>query len=99
MPVRALKRLVVSVIGRERANRVSAPYHDWLARRRTRALLRALPASGLLVNLGCGTRPLSGWVNVDRARSPVVDVVGDLTLGLPFAAGSCSAVFAEHVIE
>ncbi len=99
MLVKTLKRLVVGVIGRERANRVSAPYHDWQARRRTRAFLASLPASGLLVNLGCGLRPLPGWVNVDCARSPLVDVVWDITRGLPFASGSCAAIFTEHVIE
>jgi predicted SAM-dependent methyltransferase len=99
MPVKTLKQLVVRVIGRERANRISGPYHDWVARRRTRRFLRGLPATGLLVNLGCGPCPLPGWVNVDRARNPRVDVVWDLAFGLPFPAASCSAIFAEHVIE
>jgi predicted SAM-dependent methyltransferase len=94
-----LRRAAANALGRERANRLSAPFHDWLARRRTRACLQALPASGLLVNLGCGYRPLRGWVNVDAARGPQVDVVWDLRQGLPFAAASCAAIFCEHVIE
>jgi predicted SAM-dependent methyltransferase len=91
--------MVVELIGRERANRVSAPYHDWIARRRTRAKLAALPANGLCVQIGCGPNPLDGWVNVDVARGPGIDVVWDLRLGLPFADESCSAIFGEHVIE
>ena len=93
------KRLVVALVGRERANRWSAPYHDWAARRKTRLALARLPARGLCVNLGCGHRPLAGFVNVDAARGPAVDVVWDLRRGLPFPPGSCSAIFCEHVIE
>ena len=98
-PLGAAKRLVVGLIGRERANRWSAPYYDWSARRRTQLALGRLPARGLCVNLGCGHRPLAGFVNVDAARGPAVDVVWDLRRGVPFRAGSCSAIFCEHVIE
>ena len=94
-----LKRAIVTAIGRERANRLSAPYHDWTARRRTRRFLSVLPSTNLQVNLGCGWRPLPHWINLDVAREPNVDVVWDLRKGLPFAADSCTAVFSEHVIE
>ncbi|MDT5271659.1 MAG: hypothetical protein QOH49_3845 [Acidobacteriota bacterium] len=94
-----LKRAVVRLIGRERANRVSEPFHAWRARRRTRRNLSALPPKDLCVNLGCGQSPLEGWVNVDIARGPRVDVVWDLRRGLPFADESCAALFGEHVIE
>lgn len=94
-----LKRAIVRLLGRERANRISAPYHDWQARRRTRKHLAALPARDLCINLGCGPVPLAGWVNVDIARGPHVDVVWDLRRGLPFADESCAVIFSEHVIE
>jgi predicted SAM-dependent methyltransferase len=94
-----LKRAIVRLLGRERANRVSAPYHDWQARRRTQERLAALPAKGLCINLGCGPAPLDGWVNVDIARSAHVDLVWDLRRGLPFADESCALIFSEHVIE
>jgi predicted SAM-dependent methyltransferase len=94
-----LKRAVVRLIGRERANRVSEPLYAWRARRRTLRNLAALPPKGLCVNLGCGPVPLEGWVNVDIARGPRVDVVWDLRRGLPFAGESCAAIFSEHVIE
>jgi len=94
-----LKRAVVNLLGRERANRISTPYHDWQARRRTARKLAALPPKDLLVNIGCGPSPLAGWVNVDIARGPRVDVVWDLRRGLPFADNSCAAIFSEHVIE
>jgi predicted SAM-dependent methyltransferase len=99
LALRDVKKPVVRMLGRERANRLSAPYHDRRARRRTRATLERLPAHGLLVNLGCGHRPLPGWVNLDIARGPGVDVVWDLREGLPFRSGSCAAILGEHVIE
>jgi predicted SAM-dependent methyltransferase len=94
-----LKRIVVQLLGRERANRVSAPYHDWKARRRTRQRLATLPAKDLCINIGCGPNSLSGWINVDMARNRGIDVVWDLRKGLPFPSESCTAVFGEHVIE
>jgi predicted SAM-dependent methyltransferase len=87
------------LIGRERANRVSSPYHDLVARRLTNQRLSSLPTTDLFINLGCGYRPFPGWVNVDIARGPQVDIVWDLRRGLPFRDGSCAAIFSEHVIE
>jgi predicted SAM-dependent methyltransferase len=94
-----LKRAFVGALGRERANQLSAPYHDWQARRRTRAKLAALPKSDLCVQIGCGPNALAGWVNLDAARGDEIDVVWDLRRGLPFPDESCSAIFGEHVIE
>lgn len=97
--VQGLKRTAVNLIGRPAANRLSAPYHDWRARRRTRQFLAGLPERNLCVNLGCGHRPLAGWINVDRARGSQVQIVWDVAAGLPFRDSTCSAVFTEHVIE
>lgn len=94
-----LKRPLVGLIGRERANRISAPWHDWQAGRQTRQFLASLPDRDLCVHLGCGYRPKKDWINVDQARGPQVQVVWDLRHGLPFADESCSAVFSEHFIE
>jgi predicted SAM-dependent methyltransferase len=94
-----LKYRCAELIGRERANRLSSPYHDWVARRHTSQRLSSLPGTGLCINLGCGYHPFPGWVNVDIARGPQVDIVWDLRRGLPFHDGSCSAIFSEHVIE
>ena len=94
-----LKRAVVRLLGRETANRIAAPYHDWRARGQTRRTLLALPANDLCINIGCGSRPLPGWVNLDAARGDKIDVVWDLRGGLPFPDESCTAIFGEHVIE
>lgn len=94
-----LKQAVVRLLGRETANRIAAPYHDWRARGRTRRTLLALPAKDLCINIGCGSLPLPGWVNLDAARGDKIDIVWDLRGGLPFPAESCAAIFGEHVIE
>jgi len=94
-----LKRSITRIIGRERANKISGPYHDWRARRRTEDFLAQLSQHDLCVNLGCGYRPMKDWINVDQARGPEVQVLWDLRRGLPFQNGSCSAIFSEHLIE
>lgn len=99
MLVKLTKQLVVGLMGRERANRLTAPAYDWIARRRTARRLRALPTTNLRVNLGCGYKPLPGWLNLDASRGAQVDIVWNLIRGLPFASGSCAAIFSEHVIE
>ena len=94
-----LRWTIAEAIGRDRANRLIGPVYDWQAARRTRQYLAALEARELQINLGCGYRPMEGWINVDRARGPRVQVVWDLEQGLPFPSGSATAIFAEHVIE
>lgn len=97
--IKRLRTKIVNILGRERVNAWTDPYYSYLARRRTRRVLKILPLQGLRINLGCGTRVLPGWVNVDIARSPLVDVVWDIRLPLPFRDESAAAIFAEHVIE
>jgi predicted SAM-dependent methyltransferase len=96
---KALKNAVVGVLGRERANAVVNPYHDWRAAARSRRVLAQLPQQGLRLHIGCGTNHLEGWVNLDGARSEGVDVVWDLRNGLPFADNGATAIFGEHLIE
>lgn len=71
------------------------------------ALLDLLPCDtepesdtdGLRLHIGCGTKVLPGWINIDRvARAPGVRTDLDPT-ALPFADASVRAVLAEHVFE
>lgn len=94
-----VKALVVSILGRPLTNRLAKKPYDWLAALRTQRFLKQLPKRELLINLGCGERPLPGWVNLDIAREPHVDVVWDLRRGLPFPDRSCQGILSEHVIE
>ena len=94
-----IKQLIANLLGRENANKLSAPYHDWRAGRRSAQALASLPAKDLFINFGCGPNTLPGWVNLDIARGENIDIVWDLRHGFPFADESCAALFGEHVIE
>lgn len=52
------------------------------------------------LNLGCGTDIRAGYVNLDSARIPSVDVVHDIEkLPLPFADGAFDEILALDVLE
>jgi SAM-dependent methyltransferase len=52
------------------------------------------------LNLGCGTDIRAGWVNLDKASLPGVDIVHDLErMPLPFADGHFEQVCAKDVLE
>jgi SAM-dependent methyltransferase len=55
--------------------------------------------SGIWLNLGCGPRPLEGFVNVDLLETPGVDVVADVGGELPFRDGEVELIYASHVLE
>lgn len=93
-----IRRLIVALIGRPRANQLAAPFHHHRARRRTARLLSQLPRRDLLINIGCGFRPLPGWVNLDLVPG-YAEVIWDVRQMLPFPDQSVSAIFCEHVIE
>ena len=62
-------------------------------------MIEATTCAPLRLHIGCGDRPLAGWVNIDRvARAPGVATGIDAT-HLPFADASVDAVLAEHVFE
>lgn len=50
------------------------------------------------LNVGCGKKALSGWVNLDAVDGPGVDVVAEIT-DLPMQENSCQEVMAIHVLE
>ena len=52
------------------------------------------------LNLGCGLDIREGWVNLDSAKLPGVDVVHDLAVvPLPFADASFSEILCQDVLE
>jgi SAM-dependent methyltransferase len=53
-----------------------------------------------IVDLGCGdTTQYEGNAGIDRFPAAGVDVIADLTEGVPLADGSVDRVFAVHVLE
>ena len=51
----------------------------------------------LSLNIGCGTRKLDGWINIDIDGEP--DLCIDVREGLPFEDASVGLIFNEHFIE
>ncbi len=53
----------------------------------------------LKVNIGCGSRGLPDWVNVDFLALPSVNCICDCRKALPFPDNSVAAIFSEHFFE
>src|SRR5258707_938576 len=55
------------------------------------------------LNVGCGRNILPGWINIDMAPLPGVDIVTDLEdckrQRLPLEDGSADEFFLSHLIE
>ena len=51
------------------------------------------------LNLGCGRDIRPGYVNLDLAKIPGLDVVADLERPLPFRDDTFDEVFSSHVLE
>lgn len=50
------------------------------------------------VNMGCGPRPLPGYVNVDSRELDGVDVVDDVR-SVVFPHGGIESIYAGHILE
>lgn len=54
----------------------------------------------LRLNLGSGSMPIPGFVNIDALpTAPGVDLVHDISQPLPFMDGTVDLIYASHVLE
>lgn len=51
------------------------------------------------INLGCGNRPISGFINTDFYNREYADEVFDLNYDFPFANSSCDLIYSDNVFE
>lgn len=51
------------------------------------------------IDIGCGRSKFKGTLGVDIVPLPGVDVVADLTRGLPFKDSSISEIYTSHTLE
>jgi predicted SAM-dependent methyltransferase len=56
------------------------------------------PETPIKLNLGCGTIPLIGYINVDLRDLVGVDLVSDI-VDLPFDPGTVTEIYSSHTIE
>jgi SAM-dependent methyltransferase len=54
---------------------------------------------GVFIDVGCGERKHPGSFGIDIAALANVDLVADVTRGLPFRDDSVDGVYASHVLE
>lgn len=55
--------------------------------------------SKLRLNLGCSDRAIQGYLGVDIANGPAVDVIADLNEHWPWDPGSVEHIIAHDIIE
>lgn len=53
---------------------------------------------GKKLNLGCGNKPIPGFVNVDIFKGPIVDEVFEMT-DIPYKDNTIAAISTEHALE
>ena len=51
------------------------------------------------VNMGCGSNPEQGWVNIDGSAAADIQLFVEADTVLPFQANSVKAIFSEHFLE
>ena len=59
---------------------------------------RLVSQKGIRVNIGCGSNPTQGWINLDVVSHPGV-CFWDCRSGLPFSDGAVAAIYSEHFFE
>ena len=53
----------------------------------------------LKLNVGCGFRPFTGYINLDYDEKVHPDIIRNVDIGLPFDDNKFSEVYSSHVIE
>jgi predicted SAM-dependent methyltransferase len=93
---RALAAVLPDELVRSLAGEIRMAARHWGATLRHRR--RCRKHCNLRVNVGSGSRPLRGWVNVDIIKAPEI-VCWDCRRSLPFEDESVAFIFAEHFFE
>lgn len=96
--INEIKRYAVLIFGRPIITKLTLPFYIFKAKIRTQTVLNTLSNTGVLLQIGCGYRPFSNWINLDIVHG-YADVVWDVRKSLPFKNNSIEAIFCEHVIE
>jgi predicted SAM-dependent methyltransferase len=97
---KAIKRVMAKALPVHLVDQVTSELR--LATRRTftapRVRRRLVAQRGARVNVGCGSNPTTGWINLDVISHPDV-YFWDCRSGLPFSDGAVAAIYSEHFFE
>jgi predicted SAM-dependent methyltransferase len=66
--------------------------------RRSRAQFKKFNDAEYL-NVGCGLKTQTGFVNLDYEWTPAINICWDITRGIPFPSKQFSGIFSEHCLE
>lgn len=61
--------------------------------------LRPTNGRPLHLHLGCGTKYLPGFVNIDANPQRKLDIWLDVRCGLPFSSNSVDSIYSTHMVE
>jgi predicted SAM-dependent methyltransferase len=61
--------------------------------------LKCRSMRGVRVNVGCGSNPTTGWVNLDISRRHLAVMYWNCANGLPFNDSTVEAIYSEHCFE
>ena len=53
----------------------------------------------VIVDLGCGTKKVSGAIRIDRMAHPGVNIICDIEQSLTLKSNSVDALHASHLLE
>ena len=94
------RSLAAKVVPLYLIDQVAAEARLAIKRMRCARIVRSELASQKItrLNIGCGTNPTPGWINLDIISHSDV-YFWDCRSGLPFADGSLTAIYSEHFFE
>ena len=71
----------------------------WLLRGKRPFIKKSKSRATRYLDIGCGKNTSPDFINLDYNWAPGVDIVWDITKGIPIEDGSLDGIFSEHCFE
>jgi predicted SAM-dependent methyltransferase len=79
-------------------SKIRSLYSNFIRCKRVQLKNHVLEAKPYL-NIGCGPNSIKDFINLDYMWLPGVDLVWDITKGIPFKNNKFSGIYSEHCLE